>query len=285
MGCCFGDRPAVGAAAAIGSAEGRRIDRGGPPVSQSTPVTAVFVHGNPETAAIWSPLLAALDHPDAVTLSPPGFGAPVPPGFGATADDYAMWLIAELEAMGRPVDLVGHDWGGGHVLRVAMGRPDLLRSWASDIAGCLAPDYIWHDLAQVWQTPDAGEEALAAMAALPPSELAAMYQALGMTEEAAQSVAGAVDEHMGACVLALYRSAAQPAMARLGEGLATAAARPGLVIIPADDPYTGGEDRARWAAEQAGAEVVVMPGLGHWWMMQDPEGCAQALQNFWASLS
>ena len=254
-------------------------------MSPSTSATAVFVHGNPETAAIWKPLLDALDHPDAVTLSPPGFGAPVPPGFGATADDYAAWLIAELEAMGGPVDLVGHDWGGGHVLRVAMERPDLLRSWASDIAGCLAPDYIWHDLAQVWQTPGAGEEALAALAALPPSELAAMYQALGMTGEAARSVAEAVDESMGACVLALYRSAAQPVMARLGDGLPKAAARPGLVIIPAEDTYTGGEDRARWAAERAGAEVAVLPGLGHWWMMQDPEAGARVLQGFWATLS
>jgi hypothetical protein len=44
--------------------------------------------------------------------------------------------------------------------------------------------------------------------------------------------------------LALYRSAAQSAMARLGEQLGNAAARPGLVI-PTEDGYTGGERRAR----------------------------------------
>lgn len=114
----------------------------------------VFVHGNPETSAIWGPLLAELRHPDAITLSPPGFRAPVPDGFGATADDYAAWLAAQLEQQPGPVDLVGHDWGGGHVMRVAMERPDLIRSWTMDIAGCFAPDYVWHDLAQVWQTPD-----------------------------------------------------------------------------------------------------------------------------------
>ena len=91
---------------------------------------AVFVHGNPETAAIWGPLLETLQHPDAVTLSPPGFGAPVPAGFDATPGGYAAWLIAQLESMGRPVDLVGHDWGAGHVMRVALDRPDLIRSWA-----------------------------------------------------------------------------------------------------------------------------------------------------------
>jgi pimeloyl-ACP methyl ester carboxylesterase len=47
-------------------------------------MTAVFVHGNPETAAVWRPLLAVLDREDVMCLSPPGFGAPLPSGFGAT---------------------------------------------------------------------------------------------------------------------------------------------------------------------------------------------------------
>lgn len=81
---------------------------------------AVFAHGNPETAAIWEPLLAELHHPDTVTLAPPGFGAPVPEDFGATADEYATWLVSELERQQAPVDLIGHDWGGGHVVRVAI---------------------------------------------------------------------------------------------------------------------------------------------------------------------
>ena len=44
----------------------------------------VFVHGNPETAAIWDDLvgeLAARGVSDVVRLSPPGFGAPVPDVF------------------------------------------------------------------------------------------------------------------------------------------------------------------------------------------------------------
>src|ERR1700710_2022152 len=100
-------------------------------------MTIVLVHGNPETAAIWDPLRAALGRDDVVALSPPGFGAPVPDGFDATSDEYVTWLIDELEALrdaGRdPIDLVGHDWGGGHVQRLAAARPDLIRSWATDI--------------------------------------------------------------------------------------------------------------------------------------------------------
>ena len=134
-------------------------------------MTVVLVHGNPETASIWDPLRAELGRDDVVALSPPGFGAPVPDGFAAHSDDYLAWLIGELEAMDGPIDLVGHDWGGGHVQRLAATRPDLIRSWVTDIAGCADPEYVWHDMAQVWQTPDAGEEAVAGLASTPSADL------------------------------------------------------------------------------------------------------------------
>lgn len=244
----------------------------------------VFVHGNPETAAVWGPLVSQLEGPRITTLSPPGFGAPVPEGFAATADSYFDWLVGELEALAQPVDLVGHDWGGGHALRVAIERPDLIRSWAVDIAGCFAPDYVWHDMAQVWQTPGLGEEAITALVGMPVSQRTEAFQAVGMKGPVAQQLAQATDEAMGRCILALYRSATQPAMARLGERLALAARRPGLVVIPTEDTYTGGEHRARWAAEQAEAAVAVLPGLGHWWMLEDPHGGARALEQFWSPL-
>lgn len=242
--------------------------------------TLVLVHGNPETAAVWGPLIEELGSDDLKALSPPGFGAPVPEGFSATADGYAAWLAAELESLGSPVDLVGHDWGGGHVMRIAVERPDLIRSWATDIAGCFAPDYVWHDMAQVWQTPGAGEDAVAGMASAPLADRVALFQSLGLTEEVASAMAPAVNEEMAACILSLYRSAAQPAMAEFGGRLGEAASRPGLVIIPTEDHYTGGDQRARWAADQAGAEIAVLEGLGHWWMVQDPARGAEALRGF-----
>ena len=98
----------------------------------------------------------------------------MPRGWGATVEEYRLWLVGELEALGEPVDLVGHDWGGGHVANVAITRPDLLRSWCSDILGIFEPDYVWHDLAQVWQTPEAGEEAAAAMVADPATRAAGL---------------------------------------------------------------------------------------------------------------
>ena len=130
----------------------------GLPEGETMPL--VLVHGNPETAAIWDELIPHLNADSVLTLSPPGFGAPLPNNFDATSDGYLNWLVGELQNIDGPVDLVGHDWGGGHVVNVVMHRPELVRSWASDVVGLFDPDYVWHDMAQVWQTPGAGEEML-----------------------------------------------------------------------------------------------------------------------------
>jgi pimeloyl-ACP methyl ester carboxylesterase len=111
-----------------------------------------------------------------------------------------------------------------------------------------------------------------------------MFESLGMTPSVARRVAAANDATMGRCILSLYRSAAQPAMANWGRDLEKAAARPGLVIVATEDHYVGGEALARRSAERAGAEVAVLEGLGHWWMCQDPARGAKVLSDFFDRL-
>jgi pimeloyl-ACP methyl ester carboxylesterase len=248
-------------------------------------VTVVLVHGNPETDAIWGPLVEALGRDDVVRLSPPGFGAPLPDDFPATYLAYRDWLERELENVGEPVDLVGHDWGGGHVANVVIHRPELVRSWASDILGCFDPDYVWHDLAQVWQTPDDGEQLVDTMLGGTLEDRAArMVEIGGMPADMATSLAAAQGPEMGRAILRLYRSARQPGMAEAGRALGNAAARPGLSILATEDTYVGSEPMRRRAAERAGARTEVLDGLGHWWMVQDPSRGAAALNRFWETL-
>lgn len=248
----------------------------------------VLVHGNPETDAVWDLLaaqLAELGHDEQVRLSPPGFGAPVPAGFGATVEEYRPWLIAELERIGEPVDLVGHDWGGGHVVGVAITRPDLLRSWCSDAIGVFDRDYVWHPLAQIWQTPGTGEEWVAAQLMRSPAQRAAFLADRGMDAAIAARVAAGFDEAMGACILRLYRSAPQAVLARIGAGLEAAAARPGLTVLAGGDTAVGTDEQRRRTAMRAGARVTELPGLGHWWMTEDDRRAgARALAAFWSSL-
>jgi pimeloyl-ACP methyl ester carboxylesterase len=241
----------------------------------------VFVHGVPETAALWDDLRAALDRKDTVALTLPGFGCARPAGFGATKEEYVDWLIGELAAMGEPVDLVGHDWGGGFTIRVASVRPDLLRSWASDAVGMADVQFQWHEVAKIWQTPGVGEQLFQEQLALPLEQRAAAFEPLGVPAARARAMAAQIDETMAECILALYRSAVD-----VGEQWAPAISQitaPGLVVVPGNDPFQV-PGTAQRVAERAGAQVVDLDGLGHWWVLEAPERGAEMLTRFWKSL-
>ncbi|WP_307787106.1 alpha/beta fold hydrolase [Mycolicibacterium mengxianglii] len=244
----------------------------------------VLVHGNPETDAIWNPLVEELGRDDVVRLSPPGFGIPLPDGFAGTYLAYRDWLERELERVDSPVDLVGHDWGGGHVVNLVMHRPELVRSWASDALGLFDPDYVWHDLAQVWQTPGEGEQLVDTMMGGTVEDRTAQMTALGLPTAVAGSIATHQGPEMGRAILSLYRSARQPVMAEAGRALENARARPGLSLLASEDPYVGSDEIRRRAARRAGAQTEHLHGLGHWWMVQDPARGATALTRFWETL-
>lgn len=244
----------------------------------------VLVNGNPESPAIWDLLVDHLDHLDrtVVRLSPPGFGAPIPTGFRTTVTGYRDWLTAELERLDGPVDLVGHDVGGSTVLGVAMTRPDLIRTWVSDSVGVFDPDYSWHDLARTWQTPGAGEASVEELLGGRAEQRAARMTAQGLPEVIARRIGPAQGPEMGRAILGFYRSAAQPAMAELGQHLEAARARPGLAILGTADRFVGSEEMRRRSAARAGAEVLTLEGVGHWWMAEAPRLSADALQGFWS---
>jgi pimeloyl-ACP methyl ester carboxylesterase len=244
-------------------------------------MTIVFVHGVPETDRLWDGLRAELSGRDTVALSLPGFGTSLPDGFEPTKDTYAAWLIEQLEGMGEPVDLVGHDWGGGFTLRLVSLRPDLVSSWVTDAAGLADVEFEWHDVAKIWQTAGQGEEFMDAQLATPAADRATLFTSLGLSEEAALAMTSAFDRTMADAILTLYRSATKvheewgPAFENIP--------KPGLVIIPSDDAFLDVES-ARRSAERAGARVADLPGQGHWWAVSDPRGGAQLLEDFWASL-
>ncbi|MEV0315256.1 alpha/beta fold hydrolase [Nonomuraea fuscirosea] len=246
-------------------------------------MTVVLVHGVPETSAVWDPLRAVLRRDDVRVLGLPGFGRPRPEGFTATKEEYVAWLTAELEDLaGQDVDLVGHDWGGGLVVRLVSLRPDLVRSWVTDAAGLGHADFRWHDLARLWQTPGAGEQFFERRRGLPVEELALPYEGFGVPREHALAMAAEADEVMAGSILALYRSAVD--VGREWSPAFAGVPVPGLVLVASEDPFLDG-DAARAAAARAGAAVAELPGLGHWWLLQDPAAGAARLEEFWDSLA
>ena len=80
--------------------------------------------------------------------------------------------------------------------RVVSIRPDLIRTWAAG-AGTVDRDYVWHDLAQMWQTPEVGEQVMEAM--IGDALVDALADQVG--REQATDVARHVDDTMKDCIL------------------------------------------------------------------------------------
>ena len=238
---------------------------------------AIFVHGVPDTHHLWDGVRERLSRKDTSTVSLPGFGTDLPDGFGCTKEEYLEWLIGEVEKVGAPVDIVGHDWGALLTARLVQVRPDLVRTWA--IGGAAIDEgYEWHPLAKMWQTPGMGEQVMAGFT------LDAMVTALvaeGVPAEVAKVVASRVDERMKASVLPLYRSAVT-FMKEWHADVEGMSAQPGLLIWGEKDPYMPVEF-ARKMAARTKAGLVVLEGCGHWWPAQGPAETAAALERFWAS--
>ena len=241
----------------------------------------VFVHGVPETAAIWDKVRGAIDQ-DSMALALPGFGSPRPEGFDASKDAYVDWLLGELDRIDAPIDLVGHDWGAGLTYRVATAHGDRLHSWAADVGNIAHPDYEWHDFAKIWQTPGEGEAFIEGQDAQSPEERATGYEFLGVPHDDALEMAAASDLTMGHCILDLYRSATPNPYHHWGPWAPTAA--PGLVLHPTDDPF-GNEVLAREVAGLLGAGFEPIEGAGHFWPYQAPDAAVAVLTSFWADLA
>lgn len=236
----------------------------------------VFLHGVPETAAIWRKVRAAIGV-ESVALALPGFGCARPDGFGSTMDEYVAWVAAELDRFDE-VDLVGHDWGAGFVYRLALTRP--VRSWVADVGNLLHPEYVWHPLAQTWQTPGKGEATIEQILATPDETRAERYGQWNLSSADSLEMAQGFDETMGASILSLYRSATPNPHSHWGPVTVTPA--PGLVMHAARDKVSE-EDKAREMATVFGAEFQLIEA-DHFWPYEAPERGAEILTEFWASI-
>ncbi|MDH3705943.1 MAG: alpha/beta hydrolase [Acidimicrobiia bacterium] len=234
---------------------------------------AVFVHGVPDTHRVWEPVISHLKRDDVVALSLPGFGCDTPPGWTATKDEYVDWLITEVAAIDEPVDLVGHDWGGMLVARVVSLAPGSVRTWA--LGGSpVDPDYVWHDMAQLWQTPEVGEQV---MEAFDPATAGPGLIEAGVPASHVDITTAAIDDRMKAAILALYRSATTVG-SDWGDDFRDIEP-PGLILWGRSDDYAPLATGEAMAA-RSGAELEAL-GTGHWWPLDAPARVARRLEQHW----
>jgi pimeloyl-ACP methyl ester carboxylesterase len=165
---------------------------------------------------------------------------------------------------------------------VATAHGDRLSSWVADVGNIAHPDYEWHDIAKIWQTPGDGEAFVAGQAETDAAERSPMFEAMGVPADDALELAAASDQTMGECILALYRSAVPNPFADWGPWSPTSA--PGLVLHPTEDPFSDGVLAAEVAA-MLGARTAELSGAGHFWPYQAPDEAAAVLTTFWDSLA
>jgi pimeloyl-ACP methyl ester carboxylesterase len=244
-------------------------------------MTAVFVHGVPETPAIWEPLIAELGLDAAVSLQLPGYGCPLPDGFDPTMQEYAAWLAGELAALDGPVDLVTHDWGAFLADRVLADRPTKVRSWVTD-GSDVTDEFQWHDMALLWQTPGEGEAFMDTFVGADDDERALLLVGTGVPEHAAADMATHIDRTMAEAILVLYRSATKMGV-DWGPGIDDIDV-PTLVVEATADPFRR-PGLATALAERVGGQVASLPDRGHWWMLEDPVPAAAAISAFWDGLT
>lgn len=245
----------------------------------------IFLHGVPDTPAMWEPLIDALklmpDDYRAPAL--PGFGCAIPPGFNCTKDEYFQWFANQIEAAadasGGPVDIVGHDWGAMITLGGAWLKPELVRTWT--IANAAPePTYQWHRMARMWQTPILGE---LIMLIARPRQMQKVFEDLNFPPGLAAQEAAAFNPVMKKAILKLYRSAKQAGHIDETElpNLMASLPTPGLVYWGEDDPYVGPEIAERFTA-RVNAKLELEPGIGHWAIVQRADALAAILTTHWA---
>ena len=90
----------------------------------------LFLHGFPDTAKAWDPVLAPVGAAgfQAVAVYMRGYAPTAMPPADATSEDIAADVVALIEAFGGgPAVVVGHDWGASAAYGAAAVAPDAIR--------------------------------------------------------------------------------------------------------------------------------------------------------------
>ena len=249
-------------------------------------MTILFVHGVPETGAIWEPLISALGLDEGTWHAPtyPGFGGEAQsPSFQPTLENYALWLTDKVDELthdtGQPIDLVGHDFGAALVLRVSSTRPQKIRSW-SLMNSLIDSDLNPHLPALILKSPWLGKLVLSAFRSR--RLMQRFYTRQGVPGDMAEREAAKITPEMRACISSIYRSS-DPQLARKWEEELDQLPEHGLLVFGDRDPYVP-ISAAQKFAEHWNAGLHIEAGAGHWAIVERPGEIANVLRSFWQTM-
>jgi pimeloyl-ACP methyl ester carboxylesterase len=260
----------------------RLLERGeGPPV--------LLLHGNPDSALEWAPLIAQLEGRRCLAPDLPGFGESdePPAAFEYSAAAHGRFLDALLErcAVQEKLVLVVHDIGG------VVGLP-----WAASNLGRLAgvvitntvafEDFRWFTIARTWGDPSLAGRLRAQLGMLaialrggrpfrslfrrlcpelPPADLERMTREFALNPVARRAT------------LRLFRQMVQPSFFQGYRQLLDSITSnlPTRVVWGDPDPFIP----ASYARRFGSASVELVPGAGHWVPLTATEAVARAVRS------
>ena len=241
----------------------------------------LFVHGNPDAGADWMPLMKPVaEFATVVAPDLPGFGAADARADGDyTVGAYARFLNGVIEKLGiERVHLVAHDFGGPFATTWAAQHPDRVASMTLVNTAVLL-GYRWHRLARVWRTPVVGE----LMMRLTTPKVARFvvgHDNPGLSKQWVDTIAGHLTpEETKRAVLRLYRSTRREDIEALAPRLREHD-HDALVVFGDADVYIPVEQAHRQSGPFPRAEIHVLPGVGHWSWLEQPDRVAAYVVPF-----
>jgi pimeloyl-ACP methyl ester carboxylesterase len=229
-------------------------------------LSLVFVHGTGDSARVWDAVIARLRGETTLALDLPGHGARASQSGPAemSVAEYAADVRETLAQQGMGgVCLIGHSLGGAIALRLAADAPELVRRLVLVGAG-----------ARLRVLP-----ALLEGARSDPAATVRRLVELGMTDEH-QALA---EEHAATRAPAgpgvLHRDlAACDAFDMMGE---LERVRPPTLLLTGEDDRLTPVKYATYLAERLpDARLEVIPGAGHYVLLEAPDAVAGALRTW-----
>lgn len=243
--------------------------------------TVLLLHGNPDSADMWRPLIERLPEYRCVAPDLPGFGRSVTSkAFNRRLterplESMAEW-VAEVVRSAVEVDrihLVVHDFGGPYGLSWALRHEERVAS-ITVIDSLFFSDYRWHFWARVWRTRGLGELSMY-LFSWTIFRWEMRRGSPGLSDEQLRETWKWVDLSMKKMVLTLYRATDSEIFRGFDDQLrGLMAERPSLALWGENDPYIA----HRWAHRLGAQKVEIASDRGHWLPVEDPDWVAERIR-------
>jgi pimeloyl-ACP methyl ester carboxylesterase len=242
----------------------------------------VFLHGNPGSSEDWLDLLReAGEFARAIAPDMPAYGkSERPRRFEYSVSGYARFLDGILSTLGIDrVHLVLHDFGGPWGMQWAADHPARIASLTLINIG-VVPGYRWHKFAKIWRTPLLGELFQAAASR-------GMFKALlngdnpkPFPEAFVNRMFDDADWGLKRAVLALYRATSDlSTLSQQQAAVLKPLGLPALVLWGEADAYVPVKF-AHVQQQYFNADAHILPGAGHWPMVDEPERVRELMMPF-----